>query len=285
MGAPAAVIGVAELAGRDPASVLVVDCRFGLGDPAQGRRDYLAGHLPGAVYASLDEDLSDLHQGDRGLGRHPLPEPDAFAAALGRWGWHDGMTLVAYDAGSGAMAAARLWWLMRWTGAPACVLDGGIAAWRASGRKLESGESASIATHPRVAFAAARVLSTSALRERLARRDITLIDARATPRFRGEQETVDPVSGHVPGACNRPFSNNLDDDGHWKPPQQLAAEFRALIGGRDPTSVVHMCGSGVTACHNLLAMEHAGLHGSLLYAPSWSGWISDAANPVATGDT
>ncbi len=275
------LISVAELAAADPDAILVVDCRFQLADPAQGRRDYLAGHIPGAMYASLDQDLSDLRK--QGEGRHPLPEPAFFAASLGRWGWQPGMTVVAYDAGAGAMTAARLWWLMRWAGAPARVLDGGLAAWRAAGKSLQQGEVARTPTDVQVRFAPSMVVSSAELREGLATGDTVLVDARAAARFRGETEPVDAVAGHVPGARNRPFAGNVDGEQRWRPAVELRHEFIRLLDGRDPACAVHMCGSGVTACHNLLAMEYAGLHGSRLYAPSWSGWISDPANPVATG--
>lgn len=274
---------VAELVATDPDATLVVDCRFQLADPGQGKRDYLAGHIPGAVYANLDEDLSDL--GKQGLGRHPLPEPEAFAAVLGRWGWQPGVTVVAHDAGNGAMVAARLWWLMRWMGADSRVLDGGLAAWRAAGQPLEQGEMprSRTPTQPVVSFDPDKVLFTPQLRHGLDVGDVLLVDARAAPRYRGESEPIDPVAGHVPGARNHPFAGNADTDQHLRPSAELRAQFEQVIEGYDPASVVHMCGSGVTACHNLLAMEHAGLHGSRLYAPSWSGWVSDPDNPVATG--
>lgn len=275
------LMDVAELAVSDPDTTLVVDCRFQLSDPGQGRRDYLEGHIPGAVYANLDEDLSDL--GKQGLGRHPLPEAAAFAAALGRWGWQPGVTVVAYDAGNGAMVAARLWWLMRWMGARSRVLDGGLAAWCADGHSLEQGEVTRSHTRVEVAFDPDMVLFTPQLRRELDAGDALLIDARATPRYRGQSEPIDPVAGHVPGARNHPFSGNAGADQRLRPAADLRKDFEQLIEGRDPTSVVHMCGSGVTACHNLLAMEQAGLHGSRLYAPSWSGWVSDPDNPVATG--
>ncbi len=279
----APLITADELARTDPETCLVVDCRFELNDPRQGHQDYLHEHLPGAVHADLDQDLSDLRKQKRGLGRHPLPDVADFARVLGRWGWREGMTVVACDAGSGAMAAARLWWLMRWVGAPARVLDGGMVAWKAAGRPLQAGPVKRVHTRVRVQADASRVMFTERMRELLDKGDILLMDARAGTRYRGEREPVDPVAGHVPGACNRPFTANLDDGLYWRSPQTLRDEFLQLIGDRDPASVVHMCGSGVTACHNLLAMEHAGLHGSRLYAPSWSGWVGDPDNPVATG--
>lgn len=276
------LIGVAELAAADDDDILVVDCRFALSDPDQGRRDYQQAHIPGAVHASLDDDLSDLSR--QGLGRHPLPEASAFATSLGRWGWHPDVTLVAYDASHGAMAAARLWWLMRWMGVSARVLDGGLAAWTAAGQPVESGQVRREHTQVTVAFDPDQVLASAQLKSELAADDVRLLDARAGARFRGENEPIDPKAGHVPGALNRPFADNLESGGHMRTAASLRGAFQPLLGDRDPSRVVHMCGSGVTACHNLLAMEHAGLHGSRLYAPSWSGWVSDPANPVATGD-
>lgn len=281
MNAQSPLIDVAGLAAADPDTTLIVDCRFQLADPGQGRRAYMEGHIPGAVYAHLDEDLSDL--GKQGLGRHPLPEAEAFAAVLGRWGWRPGVTVVAYDAGNGALTAARLWWLMRWMGAGARVLDGGIAAWETAGKSLQQDAPSRPRTQVTVRFNADMVLFSPQLRSELEAGSALLVDARAAPRYRGENEPIDPVAGHVPGARNRPFAGNVDADQHWRPAADLRAEFEQLTDNRDPASVVHMCGSGVTACHNLLAMERAGLHGSRLYAPSWSGWVSDPDNPVATG--
>jgi thiosulfate/3-mercaptopyruvate sulfurtransferase len=277
------LIDVAALAALPAAGVLVVDCRFDLADPERGRREYKAGHIPGAVFAHLDEDLSELGKQVQGLGRHPLPEAAAFAAVLGRWGWQPGMTVVAYDAGSGAMVAARLWWLLRVAGIEARVLDGGLAAWTAAGQPLQSGTTTRTPTHVTVGYDAAQTLYTDAIERNLHAPDMLLLDARATPRYRGEVEPIDRVGGHVPGAYNRPFADNLQADGRFKPAAQLRAEFDALLDGHDPADVVHMCGSGATACHNLLAMEQVGLHGSRLYAPSWSGWVSDPARPIATG--
>jgi thiosulfate/3-mercaptopyruvate sulfurtransferase len=279
------LISASELAALPAQQRLIVDCRFVLGDPAQGRCDYLQGHLPGAVYASLDDDLSDLSRQSEGLGRHPLPVESAFNALLSRWGWQPEVQVVCYDAGSGALAAARLWWLLRLAGVSSvAVLDGGYAAWQSAGLPVEQGEapprmSSRVALHYDPAMV---VLDHARFRSAAGER---LLDARATPRYRGDVEPLDRVGGHVPGALNRPFAANLDRDGRFKPATQLRDEFAAVLGAVDPEQVVHMCGSGVTACHNLLAMEHAGLQGSRLYAPSWSGWVSDPARPVATGDT
>jgi thiosulfate/3-mercaptopyruvate sulfurtransferase len=278
------LIDIATLAALPPQEVLIVDCRFDIADPAKAERDYLEGHIPGAVYASLDRDLSDLSLQAEGLGRHPLPLNAAFNALLSRWGWRSGMQVVSYDAAGGALAAARLWWLLRLAGVQqVAVLDGGYAAWRAAGLPVESGQpverrSSAVDLH----YDASRVLLDHAALPAAIDRGL-LLDARAAPRYRGEIEPLDRVGGHVPGALNRPFGDNLAGDGRFKPAAQLREEYVALLGAAEPAHVVHMCGSGVTACHNLLAMEHAGLVGSRLYAPSWSGWVSDPARTVARG--
>ena len=272
------------LAAALPGEVLVVDCRMDLADPSRGERDYLAGHLPGAVHASLDRDLSDLSRQSLGLGRHPLPGEEAFSAVLAAWGWRPGMAVVAYDAAGGALAAARLWWLLRLVGErEVAVLDGGLAAWHAAGLPLEAG-AVSRPAAPRVAIRFDPVQFIVDHAQVAPGGGGLLLDARAAPRFRGDVEPLDRVGGHVPGARNRPFADNLDAGGRFKPADQLRQEFLAVIAPHAPDAVVHACGSGVTACHNLLAMEVAGLPGSRLYAPSWSGWVSDPARPVATGD-
>jgi thiosulfate/3-mercaptopyruvate sulfurtransferase len=271
------------LAALTPESVLVVDCRFALSDPEKGERDYLAAHVPGAVYASLDRDLSDLSK--KGLGRHPLPETSAFARTLSRWGWRKGQWVVTYDDAGGALAAARLWWMLRIAGIDACVLDGGWHAWLAASLPVEHGAAAprEVTTVELPADPAA-VVYFDELETLRTGPSTLLLDARAEPRFRGEVEPLDRAAGHIPGAHNRPFSRNMAADGRFKSVETLRAEFETLLGDRAPRDVVHMCGSGVTACHNLLAMEAAGLHGSRLFAPSWSGWVSDPARPVATGN-
>ena len=275
------LISVAELAMLSPDEVLIVDCRHDLSDADKGKRDYLAEHIPGAVFASLDHDLSDLNRIPLGLGRHPLPSEDAFSAALGKWGWRPGLQAVCYDAGNGALAAARLWWLVRLAGVrEVAVLNGGYAAWKAAGQPLSQEIPQRHATRVTLHYDASQVLLDHAAVGN--RQDDLLLDARATPRYRGDVELLDRVAGHVPGAANRPFSDNLEADGRFKPAAVLQQEFLAAIGNHAPSQVVHMCGSGVTACHNLLAMEYAGLGGSRLYAPSWSGWISDPSRPIET---
>jgi thiosulfate/3-mercaptopyruvate sulfurtransferase len=277
------LISAADLVAlKNRGDVLVVDCRFDLADPDKGARDYREAHIPGAVYAHLDRDLSDL--GKRGFGRHPLPDSGAFSAVLSRWGWRPDLDVVAYDDANGALAAARLWWLLRLAGHDrVAVLDGGLAAWRASGLELESGSPQRTASIAQVAFDPTRVVWFDELERRREQGSVVLIDARGAPRFCGEVEPIDPVAGHVPGALNRPFSENLDASGRFKAPARLRHEFDALLAGRAAGDVVHMCGSGVTACHNLLAMEYAELAGSRVFAPSWSGWVSDPSHPVATG--
>ncbi len=262
----------------------VLDCRFDLAEANAGWQAYGRGHIPGAYYAHLDTDLSDT--GRSGLGRHPLPDPQVFAAILGRWRVTPDCQVVCYDAAGGALAAARAWWLLRACGhRRVAVLDGGWPAWQAAGLTVaadapEQGREPYPARWDDSLYS----VDAEAVAQDLAAGRILLLDARATPRFRGEVEPIDSRAGHVPGACNRPYTENLGPDGRFKPAARLRSEFLALLQGRSPRQVLHMCGSGVTATHNLLAMEHAGLTGSRLYAPSWSGWISDPARPFATGD-
>lgn len=260
----------------------IVDCRFDLREPAAGERAFALGHVPGAVYAHLERDLSDMSK--RGRGRHPLPEADRFCAALARWGVTPQHQVVAYDSRDGAMAA-RLWWLLRLLGhRRVAVLDGGLDAWMRIGGRMESGSPRPRSGQYRARFDVRQVVSTAVLAARLANAGTVLIDARARERFRGEVEPLDPVAGHIPGALNRPYIENLSAEGLFKPASELHAEFERLLGGRSPGDAVLMCGSGVTACHNLLAMERAGLSGASIYAGSWSEWCGDRQRPVAKGD-
>ncbi|MEO5624751.1 MAG: sulfurtransferase [Dokdonella sp.] len=262
--------------------VLVVDCRQDLADADKGERDYAIAHIPGAVYAHLARDLSDLSK--QCMGRHPLPQDGAFSNALSRWGWQPDLSVVAYDDANGALAAARLWWLLRLAGhTRVAVLDGGLTAWRAAGFALEAGQVRREPTRAHVAIDRDQAVWFDEIERSRADASIVVLDARAAPRYRGEVEPIDPVAGHVPGALNRPFSENLDASGRFKAADELRREFEHLLGTRDVRAVAHSCGSGVTACHNLLAMEHAGLMGSRVFAPSWSGWISDPSRPVAIG--
>lgn len=261
---------------------LLVDCRFNLADPQQAYQAWLDGHIPGAVFADLDKDLA-APVGPL-TGRHPIPKAADFAAVLARWGWHPGMRIVAYDAQGGAFAA-RLWWLMRYFGHD-CVslLDGGLAAWLADGGSLASGEEAVLPTPvPELEPQPGMVFDAIYVQDALAEGRIMLLDARAADRFAGQNETLDALAGHVAGAQNRPFSENLNAAGRFRGRSILRAEFDSLRDGRDPAEVVHMCGSGVTACHNQFAMALAGLEGSRLYPGSWSEWIRDPGRPRATG--
>ncbi|MDN5780511.1 MAG: sulfurtransferase [Luteimonas sp.] len=274
------LVDAGTLAGSlDRDDLVVLDCRFSLAAPEAGAAAYAASHLPGALRADLDRDLSD-HRKHRG-GRHPWPDASGFDARLGDWGITAAHQVVAYDDGDGAFAA-RLWFLLRALGHEhVAVLDGGWARWTALGLPTQTG----VREVTRVArgedFDAARLLDAVQVQAHLARGGM-LVDARGRERFRGEVEPIDRVAGHVPGAVNRPYADNLAE-GRFKPREQLAREFRELLGARAPGDVVAMCGSGVTACHHLLAMEHAGLPGAKLFTGSWSGWIEDPRREIATG--
>lgn len=280
------LIGAAELAkltGRP--GVAVIDCRFDLASPNAGCESYLRAHIPGARYADLNRDLS----GPVGAqtGRHPLPDPDRLAERLGQLGIGDDTQVIAYDAGNGAFAA-RLWWLLRWLGhAQVSVLDGGFAAWTALGATSESGDLPDLAQAdarltPRVEADA--WLTSEQVAAALAERGRLLVDARAPERFEGRVEPLDAVGGHVPAAVNFPYLCNLREDGRFLAADELRERWLRLLGGTPASKVIAMCGSGVTACHNLLAMEAAGLPGAKLYAGSWSEWIRDPARAVATGN-
>jgi thiosulfate/3-mercaptopyruvate sulfurtransferase len=278
------LISAADLAAHidDPAWV-VVDCRHDLMNLAAGRDAYASGHLPGAVFADLETVLSGAKNGADGvfLGRHPLPDKEALAEALRGFGIGDATQVVAYDA-HGGMFAARLWWLLRWLGHEAvAVLDGGMAAWEDAGQPLTT----EVRTRPHGALSVrAPFVPTVTVREMLDNLQSgkrIVIDARAADRYRGENETIDPVGGHIPGAKNRFFKDNLGPDGRFKDAAQLREEFGALID--NPEAAIMQCGSGVTACHNLLALEVAGLPGAALYPGSWSEWVGDPARPVAKG--
>ena len=262
--------------------MLVLDCRKDLADAARGPQAFADGHLPGALRVELDIDLSDLSK--QGLGRHPLPDAADFSATLSRWGWRPGQAVVAYDDAGGALAAARLWWMLRLVGATdVAVLDGGIQAWIGHGLPLETEARRATTTDVAVRFDERQQVGYEELADGLASNALILVDARAAARYRGDVEPLDRVAGHVPGARNRPYADNLDASGRFRAPEALRAGFVVLLADTDPRRVVHMCGSGVTACHNLLAMEHAGLAGSRVFAPSWSGWSSDPSRPVAIG--
>ncbi|TKR33697.1 sulfurtransferase [Luteimonas gilva] len=268
---------LARALGRD--DVAVVDCRFSLADPQAGERAYAQAHVPGAVYAHLDRDLSDHSK--QGQGRHPWPEAADFTAKLGAWGIGPQTQVVAYDDADGAYAA-RFWFLLQALGhRRAAVLDGGWARWNALGLPVETDIRTPVRTDYEAEFDADRLLDAVRVQAHLDAGGL-LVDARAAERFRGETEPLDRVAGHVLGARNRPYALNLAD-GRFKPRERLAQEFRELLRDSDPREMVAMCGSGVTACHHLLAMAYAALPGAKLFTGSWSGWISDPKRPVATG--
>lgn len=273
----------------------VFDCSFDLMNPSAGEVAFAESHIPGAVYVHLDRDLSDKTGagGKNGIGgpaasggRHPLPSREKFAAWLGSLGFTNGHQAVVYDR-QGANYCGRLWWMLKWAGhANVAVLDGGLQAWAATEPVQGGAQTTAPATSPggfTLKPPRTALVHTEVVERNLGRPGQTLIDARATPRFKGEVEPLDPVAGHIPGALNRPFGLNIGADGKFKPAAQLKAEFETLLAGRDPASVVHHCGSGVSAVPNILAMEIAGLGGSGLYAGSWSEWCADAARPVAKG--
>ena len=263
---------------------IVLDCRHDLADLGAGRHAYTQGHIPGAQFVDLEYDLSADKFGSDGQfrGRHPLPERDDFIATLRRWGVNDSSQVVAYDAHAGAFAA-RLWWMLRWVGHDAvAVLDGGLPAWQAQGLGLSTSESVAAPGKLNARPTLTAHVTVDEVLANLATGPHTVLDARAPDRFRGENETIDPVAGHIPGAKNRFFKDNLQADGRFKPAAQLRDEFSALVP--DPTQAIMQCGSGVTACHNLLALDIAGLHGAALYPGSWSEWCADPARPVATGN-
>jgi thiosulfate/3-mercaptopyruvate sulfurtransferase len=276
------LISAAQLATHlDDPSWVVVDCRFTLTDPAAGPVAYASSHIPGARYANLDDDLARHPRPSE--GRHPLPDGEDFAARLGAWGVGNDSTVVAYDEASGAIAA-RLWWLLGWLGHDRrLVLDGGFAAWSAAGLRVETRKPD---WKPK-RFVPRRVAQDSVVEASelpaLQAAGGLLVDARAAPRYRGEQEPIDPVAGHVPGAVNRPGSVNLEADGRFRAPDALRRELTELLGGRPAEQVIAMCGSGVTACQLLLALSAAGLDGAKLYAGSWSEWIRDPKRPIAKG--
>jgi thiosulfate/3-mercaptopyruvate sulfurtransferase len=261
----------------DDPNWVVVDARHALADFALGRKLYDGAHIPGAFFADVEHDLAGPHTGKN--GRHPLPDPNVFAAFLRSIGVNDDTQIVAYDAG-GDMFAARVWFLCRWIGHDACaILNGGFAAWTGAGYPTTA-----TTPSPRAGTIVARVrpelvVDAAFVHAHLEDNAIRLVDARAADRFAGQNETVDPVAGHIPGARNRFFKENFAGDGRFKSPEELAAAFRAL--GRAET-IVHQCGSGVSGAVNMLATEIAGLHGTRLYAGSWSEWIADPARPVAT---
>ena len=265
---------------RARAPLVVLDTSFDLADAAAGEQHFLEAHIPGAQYVHLERDLSGLKTGHN--GRHPLPSREAFAQTAGGFGITPDTQVVVYDR-QGATYAGRAWWMLRWIGhGPVAVLDGGFAAWLAAGGETASGVQvrSGAATYP-LQPATMRSVNVDELQRMLG--SVRLVDARAAERYRGEVEPLDARAGHIPGALNRFFQHNLADNGRFKPADELRREFTALLGTDTGAGVVHQCGSGVSACHNLLAMEVAGLSGSALYPGSWSEWSSDPARPAAQG--
>jgi len=275
------LVSTSELAERlSDTDWLVADCRFELGKPGAGREAWRAGHIPGAVHVDLERDLS--LPATPLSGRHPLPGPAEFAATLGRLGIGNRARVACYDSGPGAFAA-RLWWMLRWAGHDdVAVLDGGFAAWTAEGRPVSTDATprapAVFEARPRPAM----VVDAHEVAAALARGE-TLVDLRGAERFRGDAEPIDAVAGHVPGAVNLPFPENLGEGGRFRGPAELAGLWAARAGAVPGRAPICMCGSGVTACHGLLALEAAGIDGGRLYAGSWSEWIRDPARPVARG--
>ena len=278
------LVSPSELRERlDDPECVVVDCRFQLGVPDAGQGAYLESHIAGAVYAHLDHDLcGPIVPGS--TGRHPLPSPEAAAATCGSWGIDEGVQVVAYDATGGALAAARLWWMLRWLGHDrVALLDGGWQAWQESGGAVRNGEER---RQPRQFTARVResmVVTADEVNRVRADAEWRVLDARAADRFRGENETIDAVAGRIPGAVSAPYGGTLSPAGRLLPPDALQARFGPLMSGVSADHVVCYCGSGVTAALNVLALEHAGIGGARLYAGSWSDWILDPRRPVAKG--
>jgi len=266
---------------HDPQWV-VVDCRFALSDPGAGQRAYEAGHIDRARYAHLNDDLSSPVTSQS--GRHPLPDPDKLAAKLGEWGIDNSKQVIAYDDSFGAMAS-RLWWLLRWLGHDTvALLDGGLPRWKREGRPVTKALPVVTPTTFTPHVRDNMWVDANSVAMAVKQNDWLVMDARAEERFNGEIEMLDPVAGHIPGAINLPFEDNLHVSGRFSSAQELRELYAGLIENVRPEHVIQMCGSGVTACHNILAMEHAGLGGAKLYAGSWSEWIRDPARPVAHDD-
>ena len=260
----------------------VVDVRHDLLDTDAGLRAYRAGHIPGAVFANVDVDLSGTKTGHN--GRHPLPPRDELVEAFQRWGINADTQIVAYDA-QGGQFAARMWWIARWLGhRQVALLDGGWPAWWALTNVSSTGEPDLISGKFTARESLMPLATVDQVQRALHSHEQMLLDARSPERYRGEQEPIDPVAGHIPGARNRPWQSNLNPDQTFKAPSELRAEFEQLMQSRTATQITHQCGSGVTACHNVFAMELAGLSGSALYGGSWSEWIADRSRPIATGD-
>jgi thiosulfate/3-mercaptopyruvate sulfurtransferase len=278
------LISATDLAARaNDENLVIIDCRHDLSNPAAGLDAYRTGHLPRAQFAHLDQILSGSKTASDGTfkGRHPLPQAQDFITAMQALGVNNDTQVVAYDA-HGGMFAARLWWLLRWAGhAQVAVLDGGLQAWQAQGGVLTSETQTAQPGNLQAQPALVGTIDADAVLANISSQALTVVDARSADRYRGENETLDAVGGHIPGARNRFFKDNLESSGLFKSPQILRTEWSALLN--DPQTAVMQCGSGVTACHNLLALEVAGLSGARLYPGSWSEWSANPARPVATG--
>jgi thiosulfate/3-mercaptopyruvate sulfurtransferase len=278
---PSPLISTQELAAQlnDP-SLVIVDTRHDLMNASFGRDAFAKSHIPGAIFMSIDDDLSSTKTGTN--GRHPLPSPEAFAKTLGEKGIGNASKVVVYDQGT-SMFVGRLWWMLKWLGHDEVyVLDGGFAQWEKEGHTIDAKPNARTQTTFTASPRESMRLHANDVLAAIADPSRRIVDARAPERYRGETEPIDPVAGHIPGAANRPFSANLRD-GKFKPADELRSEFDALLAGRAPEAIIHQCGSGVSAISNILAMEHAGLTGSKLYAGSWSEWCADPSRPVARG--
>ena len=267
---------------QPPRDLLLLDCRHVLTDPAAGALAYAQGHIPGALHAHLDTVMSAAPTGAN--GRHPLPDPHTFASRMAELGANDDTLIVTYDAGE-SVYPARLWWMLRWVGHDSIkILDGGLQAWQAAGGEISVDQPQA---QPRGNFSVRQgsmaTLSFSDMLANVASKEYLVVDARSADRYRGENETIDPVGGRIPGALNRSFKNNLEADGRFKSPERLREEFLELLGDTPSDKVAHQCGSGVSACNNMLAMELAGLSTGTLYPGSWSEWCRQDNAPVATG--
>jgi thiosulfate/3-mercaptopyruvate sulfurtransferase len=279
------IITVPELMAEfDAQNLAIIDCRFSLADPEAGRQNYLKAHIPGAVYAHLNEDLSSpIIPGV--TGRHPLPDLEIIIEKLGNWGIDSSSQVVAYDDAGGSLAASRLWWLLHWLGHnAAAVLNGGWQVWLEAGETVRSG----LETRPARTFIPhvqnGRLIEADEILNRLGDSNFLLLDSRDEARYRGDEEPIDPVAGHIPTALSSPHLKILDKEGKFLPQQKLRDHFTALLGETSPGDTVFYCGSGVTAAQNVLAMAHAGMGDARLYAGSWSEWITDPHRPIATGE-
>lgn len=271
--------------------IMVFDCTFDLAKPEIGQQQFVESHIPNAIYVNLDTDLSSKNDlAAASGGRHPLPSRETFANWLSKQGFTNAHQAIVYDR-NGSTYCGRLWWMLKWVGHEAvAVLDGGLQAWQAAGGAVQSSNKSTkikkitVSETPfEIAHSLAPLVTVDGVAQNLGKQTQTIVDARGIPRFRGDVEPLDPTAGHIPGALNRPFTENFDASGKFKSAEILQSEYKQLLAGRDPSGVVHQCGSGVTATANILAMELAGLGRQALFAGSWSEWCSDPNRPVAQG--